>query len=131
MKTTRITLSLAALLTLCAAAADAQTRRDWLAGNWQGTAYQTDENSTWAMRLDVRRGRFTAEYPSLDCAGEWRLVSRTRWRARLTETITRNPDRCEPRGNVTLLRLGGGQLLYLYSYTNSRKVIASAVLNRK
>lgn len=128
---TKIALALALLLTL-STAATAQTKRGWLAGNWQGTGYQTDDNSTWAMQLDARRGdKFTVEYPSLDCTGEWRLVRLTRWRATLTETITRNPDRCEPRGHVTLLRLGSGQLLYLYSYKDSPKVIASAVLNRK
>lgn len=126
----KLALALAALLVM-SATATAQTRRGWLAGSWEGTAFQTDHESTWKMQLDARRGKFTVEYPTLDCAGEWRLTSLTRWRATLTETITRNPDRCEPRGNVTLLRLGGGQLLYLYSYSHSRKTIASAVLERR
>ena len=126
----RLAFSLALLLAL-SATATAQTRRGWLDGTWVGTAYQTNDNTTWTMRLDARRGKFTAEYPSLDCGGEWRLVRLTRWRATLTEIITRNPDRCEPRGNVRLLRLGSGQILYLYSYKDSPKIIASAVLNRQ
>ena len=127
---TKIALAAVALLAL-SVGATAQTKRGWLAGDWEGTGYQNDSRNTWTMRLEARAGRFAIEYPSLDCAGEWRLVRRTRWRATLTETITRGAQRCEPRGNVTLLRLGGGQLLFLYSYEDSRKVIASAVLERR
>ena len=127
---TKIALAAVALLAL-GVAATAQTKRGWLAGNWEGTGYQNDSKNTWTMQLDARAGKFTVEYPSLGCAGEWRPVRRTRWRATFTETITRGADRCEPRGNVTLLRLGGGQLLFLYSYEDSRQVIASAVLERR
>lgn len=134
---TKFALTITLLLTL-STATSAQTtqkaRRGWLEGRWEGTAFQTDHDSTWTMSLDERRGTFAVEYHTLDCSGEWRLTRltrRTRWRATLTETITRNPDRCEPRGHVTLLRLRRDQILYLYSYRNSRTVIASAVLNRK
>ena len=127
---TKIALAAVALLALSVAAA-AQTKRGWLAGDWAGTGYQNDSKNTWTMQLDARAGKFAIEYPSLDCAGEWRLVRRTRWRPTLTETITRGADHCEPRGNVTLLRLGGGQLLFLFSYEDSGKVIAAAVLERR
>lgn len=128
---TKLALTLTLLLALSPAAAAQTARRGWLEGRWEGTAFQTDHNSTWAMSLDARRGTFTVEYPTLDCTGEWRLTRLTRWRATLAETVTRNPDRCAPRGHVTLLRLRRGQILYLYSYQDSRAVVASAVLNRR
>ena len=126
----KIVLIEAVLLASCIATA-AQTKRGWLAGTWEGTGYQTDTDSTWTMRLDARRGRFAIEYPSLECGGVWRLVGLTRWRATFRETITRGADRCTPNGNVTVLRLGGGQLLYLYANRGTSRITASAVLNRK
>lgn len=126
----KLALTITLLLTLSMVATAQTTRRGWLEGHWEGTAFQTDHGSTWTMQLDANGRTFTVNYPSLDCAGEWRLTRLTRWRATLTEIITRNPDRCEPRGHVTLLRLRRNQILYLYSYRDSRTIIASALLNR-
>jgi hypothetical protein len=124
---------LTALLSVLLAAGGVcgQTRGGWLRGEWAGTAYQTDTPGTWEMVLNFRRGGYTAEYPSLECAGRWRLLSLTRTRAVFRETITRGAERCAPRGRVVIERLNARQLGYLYSYQGSKDYVASAILNRR
>jgi len=107
-----------------------QTRGGWLRGEWAGTAYQTDSESTWAMVLSFGRGGYTAEYPSLGCAARWRLLSVSRTRAVFRETLTKGAEKCAPRGRVVVERLNARQLGYRYSYQGSKDFVASAILNR-
>lgn len=119
------------LVVLAAGGAAGQTRGGWLRGEWAGTAYQTDSESTWAMVLSFGRGRYTAEYPSLECAGRWRLLSVTRTRAVFSETLTKGAEKCAPRGRVVVERLNARQLGYRYSYQGSEDFVATAILNRR
>jgi hypothetical protein len=128
--TIRQTAVAVSLLLLLTATANAQTKGGWLRGAWEGTGYQIDDGSTWKMRLTARRNKYLIEYPSLNCDGEWRLVSINRWRARFKERIRSGAERCEPRGNVVIERLSGQQLAFRYSYVGTREVVASAILNR-
>ena len=124
-------LTAALLVVLAAGAVCGQTRGGWLRGEWAGTGYQTDTESTWAMVLSFGRGRYTAEYPSLECAGRWRLLSVTRTRAVFRETLTKGAEKCAPRGRVVIERLNARQLGYRYSYQGSKDYVASAILNRR
>lgn len=108
-----------------------QTRGGWLRGEWAGTGYQVDDQSTWAMVLSFRRGSYTAEYPSLECAGRWRLLRVSRTRAVFREIITKGAEKCAPRGRVVIERLNARQLGYRYSYEGSSDFVASAILNRR
>jgi hypothetical protein len=108
-----------------------QSRGGWLRGTWAGTGFQSDDNSTWAMKLTFRRRSYVAEYPSLRCVGRWRLVSVSGARAVFRETITEGAERCAPRGNVVIERLNSRQLGYWYSYRGSKEFVASAILNRR
>lgn len=108
-----------------------QTRGGWLRGEWVGTGYQTDSESTWAMVLNFRRGSYTAEYPSLECTARWRLLSVTRTRAVFRETVTKGVEKCATRGRVVIERLNARQLGYRFSYQNSQDFTASAILNRR
>jgi hypothetical protein len=120
-----------ALLILSAAVTCGQARGGWLRGAWEGTGYQADSESAWAMVLTFGRGRYAAEYPSLECAARWRLVRVSRTRAIFRETVTRGAERCAPRGTVVIERLNARQLGYRYSYQGSREFVASAILNRR
>ena len=115
---------------LAAGACAAQTRGGWLRGEWAGTGYQIDSESAWAIVLTFGRGRYTAEYPSLECAGRWRLLSVSRTRAVFREMITKGAEKCAPRGRVVIERLNARQLGYRYSYRGSKDFTASAILNR-
>lgn len=108
-----------------------QTRGGWLRGEWAGTGYQVDSESTWAMVLNFGRGSYTAEYPSLECAGRWRLLSVSRTRAIFRETITKGAEKCAARGRVVIERLNARQLGYRFSYEGSKEFVASAILNRR
>ena len=116
---------------LAAAGVCGQTRGGWLRGEWTGTGYQIDSESTWAMVLNFKRGSYSAEYPSLECAARWRLLRVSRTRAVFRETITQGAERCAPRGTVVIERLNARQLGYRYSYQGSKDFVASAILNRR
>jgi hypothetical protein len=108
----------------------------WLRGVWEGTGYQTDDNSTWSIRLTVTqqkgRGRvYSIDYPSLNCGGRWKLLSMSSNQARFREQITRGQDKCSQNGLVVLERKGRRQSIFLYSNEGTREITASAVLNRK
>jgi hypothetical protein len=126
------TFGVAILLLLLCAALSAQTKsNNWIKGIWEGTGYQTDDQSTWTMRLTARGGRFSIEYPSLNCGGRWQLVSINGFRARFRERLDHGQEKCADKGNVLIEKLSKRQVVFLYSNAGTREVTASAVLNRK
>ena len=126
------TFGAAILLLLLCATLTAQTKsNNWIKGTWEGTGYQTDDQSTWTMRLTVRGHRFSIEYPSLNCGGRWQLVSINSYRARFRERLDHGQEKCADSGNVIIERLNKRQVVFLYSNAGTREVTASAVLNRK
>lgn len=119
------------LVMLAAGSVCGQTRGGWLRGEWMGTGYQVDTDSTWPMVLNFSRGRYTVEYPSLECAARWRLLSVSRTRAVFRETVTKGVERCAQSGRIIIERLNARQLGYRYSYRGSKDFSASAILNRR
>lgn len=119
------------LMILWAAVASGQARGGWLRGGWEGKGYQADSDSTWAMVLSFGRGAYAVEYPSLECAGRWRLLRVSRTRAVFRETITKGAERCAQGGTVVVERLGARQLGYRYAHRGSKEFTASAILNRR
>jgi hypothetical protein len=123
------------LLILIPNAAAQNKQKPWLRGEWEGTGYQTDDNSTWAMKLTVKRlkgGRraFSVDYPSLNCGGRWKLLSLNQNKARFQELLDHGQDKCTDKGLVTIMRVGR-QLVFLYANQGSREITASAILNRR
>ena len=126
------TLAAAILLLLLCAPLSAQTKsNNWIKGTWEGTGYQTDDQSTWLMKLTARGGRYSIEYPSLNCGGRWQLVSLNSYRARFRERLDHGQDKCSNNGKVTIQRLSPTQVFFLYSNAGTHEVTASAVLNRR
>ncbi|HMJ26001.1 MAG TPA: hypothetical protein VK475_09245 [Pyrinomonadaceae bacterium] len=122
----------ALLLLLFSGSLAAQTKAaSWLRGTWEGTGYQTDDQSTWTMRVTASGRRVSIEYPSLNCGGRWQLISINRTRARFRERLDHGQEKCTNNGNVTIQRLNPRQVVFLYSNAGTREVTASAVLNRK
>jgi hypothetical protein len=119
------------ILMISSAALAQKKSTGWIKGTWEGTGYQIDDKSTWAMVLTARGNRFSIDYPSLNCGGRWTRVSINASRARFREILTHGQDKCADRGRVLLQRISRKQLLFLYSYGDTRDVSASAVLNRK
>jgi hypothetical protein len=131
------TLIVLALLVLTVSSATAQDKgKSWLRGNWEGSGYQTDTDSTWPMRLTIRklkshRRTFSIDYPSLNCGGRWKVLSSNRSRATFREQLDRGQDKCTDHGLVRIERVGHGQLIFLYSRQGRRDLTASALLSRK
>jgi len=126
------TLGAAILLLLLCATLSAQTKsNNWIKRTWEGTGYQTDDQSTWTMRLTAHGRSFSIEYPSLNCGGRWQLVSINAYRARFRERLDHGQDKCANNGNVIIEKLSKRQVVFLYSNAGTREVTASAVLNRK
>lgn len=105
--------------------------RTWLRGNWEGTGYQIDDNSTWTMSLTASGRRYRIEYPSLGCGGEWRLVSINSRRARFRERLNHGQEVCSNEGTVVVERLSATQVIFLYYRKGERVVSSSSILNRK
>jgi len=127
-----IALSAALLSLFLSLAISAQAQSNtWIRGTWEGTGYQTDDQSTWTMLLTARGGRFSIDYPSLNCGGRWQLINLNSYRARFKEKLDHGQDKCTDNGNVVIQRLNRRQILFLYTLAGSREVTASAVLNRK
>lgn len=122
------------LLFLASTAAAQRSSKSWLRGSWEGTGYQTDDNTTWAMKLTgvkSKRGRrtFKIDYPSLNCGGRWQLLSSNQNVARFRELLDHGADKCSDKGSV-LIERKGAQLVFLYTNPGSREITASAILNR-
>jgi hypothetical protein len=115
-----------------ASAICAQTKSNsWIRGTWEGTGYQIDDQSTWTMLLTARGGKFSIDYPSLNCGGRWQLININAYRARFIERLDHGQDKCTDNGGVVIQPLNQRQILFLYRLSGSRAVTASAVLNRK
>ena len=88
-----IALSAVLLSLFLSSAISAQTKSNtWIRGIWEGTGYQTDDQSTWTMLLTARGGRFSIDYPSLNCGGRWQLVNLNSQRARFKEKLDHGQD---------------------------------------
>lgn len=134
MKSRRLIIAFSAVLLslFLSSAICAQTKSNiWIKGTWEGTGYQTDSESTWTMIFTARGGRFSIDYPSLNCGGRWQLISINAYRARFRERLDHGQDKCTDKGKAVIQRLSKKQLVFLYSIAGSRDVTASAVLNRK
>lgn len=120
------------LLALAGSAAAAQSKStSWIKGTWEGTGYQTDDQSTWAMVFKAGGKRFAIDYPTLSCGGRWRLLSINGSRARFRELLEHGQDKCADNGNVTIQRFNRNQIIFLYSNHGEKALTASAILNRK
>jgi hypothetical protein len=120
------------LLLIVFAGVSAQTKSNtWIQGTWEGTGYQTDDHSTWSMLLTARGGRFSIDYPSLNCGGRWQLLNINAYRARFKERLDHGPDNCTDKGKVVIQRLSKRQIFFLYTIAGSWEVTSSAVLNRR
>ena len=134
MKSRLLIITFGAVLVtlLLSSATPAQTKsRGWIRGTWEGTGYQTDDQSTWSMLFTARGRNFSIDYPSLKCGGHWQLINTNGYRARFKERLDQGQDKCTDKGNVTIQRLNQRQVLFLYSLAGKHEITASAILQRR
>ena len=94
---------------------------------WQGQGFQ-NESPPWTIRLVIRNGFYSIDYPSLACGGTWTLVSETETSAVFTEHIIYGKQYCIGQGTVELYRKDQDTLRYFY-FLSSGEIIAYADLN--
>jgi len=107
------------------------TNLEWLTGVWAGDAYQTDTKTRWAVRLTVRDGTYSIDYPDIPCEGTWKLIEKNSQSASFTEVITRGLARCDNNSHVMIEKLSPSELSCRYTHAGSRAVIATVVLTKK
>ncbi|HEX7315736.1 MAG TPA: hypothetical protein VF297_17595 [Pyrinomonadaceae bacterium] len=127
----KIATSVVMLLSLTLTVWSQGKDNNWLTGTWQGRGYQTDSSSTWSMWFKASGDGYSIEYPSLECGGEWRLISIDSSKAKFKEKITYGKSRCLDNGLVIIERLNGRQAVFLYYPEDSDEANASAILRKR
>lgn len=101
--------------------------------HYYGVGWQND-GSHWS--IEVLLGDKTAQivYPSLDCFGEWTLVSDTPEKLHFIETIVEGTENCVETGDIFLSPLPTGGYLYSWNEpgqtTAAKAILFAAVAGR-
>ncbi len=103
----------------------------WLDGRWEGEGYQSDTKTTWAVRLTVRDGAYSVEYPNIPCKGKWTLLDKSSVGASFTEVISEGTNLCGTNSHVMLEKINESEISCKYTHEGSRAVIATATLSKK
>jgi hypothetical protein len=103
----------------------------WLDGRWEGEGYQSDTKTTWAVRLTVRDGSYTIEYPNIPCRGTWALLDKNSGGASFTEVITQGTDLCDNNSHIMLEKINDSEVSLKYTHAAGRVVIATATLSKR
>jgi hypothetical protein len=103
----------------------------WLDGRWEGEGYQSDTKTTWAVRLTVRDGTYSVEYPNIPCQGKWTLLDKSSVGASFTEVISEGANLCGTNSHVMLEKINDAEVSCKYTHEGSRAVIATATLSKK
>ncbi|ADV47613.1 hypothetical protein Celal_0267 [Cellulophaga algicola DSM 14237] len=109
------------LLTSCGVSNKSSVKnKKWLEGKWTGIGYQTDlqEASQWTIALDIEKGNYNISYPSLYCAGKWKLTKYSEDQATFTELIENNTTTCIKNGTIILTKIDETRILYSYFYND-------------
>lgn len=88
-------------------------------GAWEGMGSQ-DNDSTWSIRLNIRRETFIVEYPSLKCGGELSLLEQGEHYMSFKEKITDGRLNCVDGGTIVIQETGQDQLKYEWFYPNGK-----------
>jgi hypothetical protein len=103
----------------------------WLDGRWEGEGYQSDTKTTWAVRLTVRDGTYSVEYPNIPCSGKWTLLDKSSVGASFTEVISEGTSLCSTNSHVMLEKISDSEISCKFTHEGSRAVIATATLTKK
>jgi curved DNA-binding protein CbpA len=92
-----------------------ELNKKWLNGEFSAIIEQFDINEKWSMKLRINNEKdnlgndiqiFNIDYPSLDCGGEWIIVSETTNKVEFKEKLTYGYASCIDSGNVIIEKKG-------------------------
>lgn len=104
---------------------------EWMEGTWIGTGLQLNFPQTWTIELNVSGRNYKIYYPTLDCGGEWVLVSATSTKATFIEKITKGRDKCVHNGKVIMTKIDDTHVSFSYFSPDSGKLEAHSTLVNK
>lgn len=109
----------------------AADKKDWIMGIWEGTAFQVDAQTTWTIKFAAQKDKYTIEYPSLHCGGDWTAIKVGKKKATFREKLTFGQDKCVDGGQAIIEKISDTQISFKFVDPGSPDVNSTAVLNRK
>jgi len=105
---------------------------EWIRGNWKGTGFQTNNNSTWNIILDFEYPDNILEirYPSLNCGGNWKLLSNEGSKAEFVEIITDGKTNCIDGSKIVITYIDEEHIQVSWFSKYIKGVDAYAALSR-
>jgi hypothetical protein len=98
---------------------------------WSGLGYQEDTNSSWKIELEkISKNSYKINYPTIPCAGIWKVEKTEKNRIILKEVITENIDNCVPVNRVIITKIDNEHLSVSYFMVdeNTNHIYAFGVL---
>ncbi|MEM7101895.1 MAG: hypothetical protein AAF502_02115 [Bacteroidota bacterium] len=103
----------------------------WLEGEWEGVGLQLNFPSTWSIDFLVKENQYMIMYPSLECGGEWELISANQYKAVFRENILEGVNKCVQGGTVVVTKVDEYHISYSYFSPDSGKLEATSTLVNK
>ncbi|MFD0991048.1 J domain-containing protein [Mariniflexile jejuense] len=111
--------------------------KKWLKGELSGTIEQFDINEKWVMNLNVKKGRdifgseilsFKVDYPSLNCGGDWGIISQSDNKIEFREKIKYGNDVCIDSGKAVVEKKDNKIIISFY-LPNNNTLYAQGILS--
>lgn len=105
-------------------------KKDWILGVWEGTGYQVNTDTKWTIKFTAEKDKYTIEYPSLNCGGEWKPIKVGKKKATFRETMIFGKDKCTDGGEAIIEKISATQISFKFIDVGSPDINATAVLKR-
>lgn len=111
--------------------------KKWLYGELFGTIKQFDINENWTMNLKVKKGSdifgseiqsFKIDYPSLNCGGDWTIISESDNKVEFREKIKYGNDICGNSGKAVVEKKNG-EIIFSYYFPDDNTLNAQGILS--
>ena len=81
-----------------------------------------------SLEFSVKKDHYLISYPSLDCGGEWILISSNKYKATFRENILEGVNKCVQGGTVVVTLVDKNHISYSYFSPDSGNLEATATL---
>lgn len=111
---------------------DSDILNNLIKGHWEGSAYQSNINESWAIKLtfDNNNDEFKIEYPSLECTGYWKPTSVTNNTIEFIEILRTGQNICNDGGKIVLKQLNTDQMEFLYYWPSATRLDSKGEIKR-
>lgn len=109
-----------------------RNKPNWLDGTWRGTGFQLNNSGSWSIRFtaEVKNKTYKIYYGTLDCSGNWRLVSSNDHLAQFEEIITDGITKCANGGIVIITKIDKKFITVSYFVPGSGKLDSFSTLEK-